>query len=163
MKKGLPPLIDNKTEIIVLGTLPGKKSISEYYSDPRNQFWDLIGNIFNSEISSDSNYEEKCNLLLKNKIGLWDIFSKADRDGSSDKKIKNAVPNDFEELFRKYPNIKFLIFNGVTIEKHLKRAKIIFFQDKQYDFLHSTSSQNGWKTLSEKEIEWKSVLKKYIN
>ena len=40
----LEPLIDDNSRILILGTLPGDKSISldEYYADPSNEFWKVI-------------------------------------------------------------------------------------------------------------------------
>jgi len=65
-KEGFPPLIDTKTKLLVLGTMPGDKSIrtGEYYANPKNQFWRLIFHIFNSGIHL-YNYEEKKVLAYK--------------------------------------------------------------------------------------------------
>jgi hypothetical protein len=41
---GLPPVVDENTEILILGTLPSDKSIAagEYYANPGNDFWKLV-------------------------------------------------------------------------------------------------------------------------
>jgi hypoxanthine-DNA glycosylase len=41
MKHGLPPIVDENSRIVILGTLPGDLSLREqqYYADPSNQFW----------------------------------------------------------------------------------------------------------------------------
>lgn len=163
-KEGFPPLIDNNTEIIVLGTMPGDKSIrtGEYYANPTNQFWKLIFHIFNSGIPV-FNYEEKSKLLLKNKIGLWDVLSKAHRYGSLDSNIQNEEINDFEQLFKDYPNIKVLIFNGQKPAEYYFRSRNNVFKEKQYHILPSTSSANTTKTFDVKLKEWSNVLKQSKN
>lgn len=156
-KEGFPPLIDNKTEIIVLGTMPSEMSIrtGEYYANPKNQFWKLIFHIFNSE-KPIIGYTDKTKLLLKNKIGLWDILSKANREGSLDSNIQDEEYNDFNQLFVTYPSIKVLIFNGQKPAKFFG-AMNIDLQDKQYYVLPSTSSANT-QNFDFKLREWKEVL-----
>jgi hypoxanthine-DNA glycosylase len=163
-KSGFPPLIDNNTEIIVLGTMPGDKSIrtGEYYANPTNQFWKLIFQIFNSGIPV-FNYEEKSKLLLKNKIGLWDVLSKAHRHGSLDSNIQNEEFNDFEQLFNNYPNIKILVFNGQKSSEYYFRTCNMPTHEKQYFILPSTSSANTTKTFNVKLKEWSKVLTKSKN
>ena len=158
-KDGFPPMIDNNTEIIVLGTMPGDKSIriGEYYANSTNQFWKLIFHIFNSGMPV-FNYEEKSKLLLKNKIGLWDVLSKANRQGSLDSNIQNEEFNDFEQLFNEYKNIKVLVFNGQKPAEYYFRNNNIVLQEKQYHILSSTSSANTTKTFDSKLKEWRKVL-----
>jgi hypoxanthine-DNA glycosylase len=163
-KEGFSPLIDNNTEIIVLGTIPGDKSIrtGEYYANPTNQFWKLIFHIFNSGIPV-LNYDEKTKILLKNKIGLWDVLSKAHRQGSLDSNIQNEEFNDFEELFNNYPNIKTLVFNGQKPAEYYFMANHNVTQERQNYILPSTSSANTTKTFDAKLKEWSKVLTKSNN
>ena len=44
-KSGLPPVVDENTEILILGTLPSDMSLAaeQYYANPGNDFWKLIG------------------------------------------------------------------------------------------------------------------------
>jgi hypoxanthine-DNA glycosylase len=67
----------------------------------------LLGNLPISEI-----FEEKIQLLQKNKIGLWDVLENCERKGSLDIHIKNHKENDFETIFKKFPRITTIIFNG---------------------------------------------------
>ncbi len=161
-KEGFPPLIDAKTKILVLGTMPGDKSIrtGEYYANPKNQFWKLIFNVFNSGIAV-FNYEEKSKLLLKHNIGLWDVLSKAHRAGSLDSNINDEEFNNFKQLFKTYPNIKMLIFNGQKPAAYFK-ANNNLHQVKEYYVLPSTSSANTTKTFDIKLKEWKVALIRYI-
>src|ERR1035438_7814368 len=99
-KSGFPPIIDQNTEILILGSLPSDMSIlkDEYYANPKNQFWRIIFAIFNNN-EPLYKYNEKVTLLLKNKIGLWDVLTEADRIGSLDSNIQREVLNDFSGLF----------------------------------------------------------------
>lgn len=48
MKHSLPPVVDEHSRIVILGTLPGDQSLrqEQYYADPRNQFWSLLIGVF---------------------------------------------------------------------------------------------------------------------
>ena len=113
MISSFPPFVNSQTEILILGTMPGIASLEkqEYYAHKRNHFWKimytLLGNLPISEI-----FEEKIQLLQKNKIGLWDVLENCERKGSLDIHIKNQKENDFETLFKKFPRITTIIFNG---------------------------------------------------
>ena len=42
---------------------------------------------------------ERRDFLLRHHIALWDVLAICDIDGAADSSIKNAVPNDFHEIF----------------------------------------------------------------
>src|SRR5579862_986741 len=51
-KFGLAPVIDSKTEILILGTLPSDVSLAkgQYYANPNNDFWKLMGAVLNRHL-----------------------------------------------------------------------------------------------------------------
>ena len=51
LKKSFEPIINDKSKILILGSLPSDKSIiaNEYYGNKTNQFWDIISLIFEKE------------------------------------------------------------------------------------------------------------------
>ena len=61
-----PPLIYDDVEILILGSLPGKKSIElkEYYGHPRNRMWKILCAITNCDLPTD--YASKKIFLQKN-------------------------------------------------------------------------------------------------
>ena len=67
--------------------MPGDKSleIGEYYGHSRNRFWKIISTITNNDLPLI--YSDKKELLLKSKIGIWDVAQKANRKGSLDSAI----------------------------------------------------------------------------
>lgn len=160
-KEGLKPIIDKNTEILILGTMPGDISIQtgEYYANNRNQFWKIILKIFNNG-NNLNDYKSKINLLLKHKIGLWDVLKQSNRVGSLDSNIYNEEFNDFEKFFNDFINIKVVIFNGTKAADYFRNLSVIH-QNKEYYILPSTSSANTWKTFDEKCKEWKEILTKH--
>jgi hypoxanthine-DNA glycosylase len=108
-----PYFINSKTEILILGTMPGAMSLAkqEYYANPRNHFWKIIYTIFDALPIAES-FEEKVQFLRLNKIGIWDVLENCERKGSLDIHIKNQKENDFETLLKEFPSITKIIFNG---------------------------------------------------
>lgn len=156
-KKALPPIIDKNTIYLVLGTMPGEKSLlnQEYYNNPRNQFWNIISVLFNNE-NRFLNYSEKIEIIKKNKIGLWDVLDTCEREGSLDSNIKNQKLNNFDKLFKDFPNIKTIIFNGQESYNYFN--SLAHDKVRKIYLLTSTSSANTHKTLNEKTEEWKKAL-----
>ena len=158
-KSGFPPVIDENTEIMILGSLPSDMSIlkGEYYANPQNQFWKIIFAIFNNN-EPLYKYNEKLTLLLKNKIGLWDVLTEAHRQGSLDSNIHGEVLNDFSDLFIAYPKIRKLAFNGDKAFQSYLRNRAGLPQ-KEMVKLTSSSSANTSKSLLLKVKEWEIALK----
>ena len=158
-KSGFLPIIDKSTEILILGSLPSDISIrtGEYYANPQNQFWRIIFTIFNNG-NPLYQYSDKTNLLLKNKIGLWDVLIEAHRQGSLDSNIHGESLNNFSDLFIAYPSIRKLAFNGdKAFQLYLKKKSGL--PQKDLVLLASSSSANTSKTLLQKVKEWEIALK----
>lgn len=121
MLESFKPIVDENSKILVLGSMPGEESLrqNQYYAFKRNQFWDIIYKVFDSEKSDE--YEEKVKFLRENKIALWDVIYKCNREGSLDSNIKDEIPNDILNLLDKYPNINYILFNGGKAEKSFKK------------------------------------------
>lgn len=134
------PIVDENCKVLILGSIPGVKSLekNQYYGHPRNRFWKIIYTMFNEKLEED--YDKRVKFLLTHKIALWDVVKSCYREGSLDSNIKEPQINDFESLFLRYPNIKFIFFNGSKAEELFKRKvdkKLI--KEKQLFRLPSTS------------------------
>mgnify|MGYP001161485318 FL=1 len=156
--KSFEPVIFNDTEILVLGSLPGKKSIelNQYYGHPRNRMWNILSKIINSEISTD--YASKKLFLKKYKIGLWDVAHGAERKGSLDSNIKREIPNDIQSLLIDFPSIKVIGFNGKKSESMFNK----FFKPKpQIKYVSLPSSSPANMAISFEDIcsRWSELLK----
>ncbi len=115
--KSFSPIIYSDTKILILGSLPGKKSLElkQYYGHARNRIWKILSHLTGGDIPVT--YQQKKELLCKNKIGLWDVALSAHREGSLDSNIKDESPNDIEGLIKNYDSIKVIGFNGKKSEK----------------------------------------------
>jgi len=110
---GFPPLISASAQTLVLGTLPSRISLSrsEYYANPRNQFWMIMAAATGVEVAST--YSDHVAQLAKYEVALWDVLAAATRSGSMDVDISDdAIPNNFPALFQAYPSIRLIGFNG---------------------------------------------------
>ena len=100
--QSLSPVIDKDSEILILGTMPGKESLrsKEYYASPNNSFWKIMKRLFNSNMEF-KDYEEKISCLKKHHIALWDTLQSCERESSLDSNIKEEEYNDIDDLDRK--------------------------------------------------------------
>ncbi len=113
MKKGLNPIVDRRTRVVILGSLPGDVSLAkqQYYASRSNDFWKLVGSSFGEDLVSFS-YDERITILQEHQVGLWDVLHRASRPGSGDHGIETEEPNDFRRLKAEAPNLELACFNG---------------------------------------------------
>ena len=66
--RSFDPSIDNNSKILILGSMPGVKSLEEqqYYAHPQNRFWKVMGSICNEPKLHEFAYDLKLKTLLKN-------------------------------------------------------------------------------------------------
>jgi hypoxanthine-DNA glycosylase len=121
MKIAFAPIIASNTRLLILGTMPGEDSLArqEYYANPHNQFWRIMQGLF--DIPSTAPYSERVSALQQQRIALWDVLHSCERVGSLDSAIKNAIPNDFSGLFKVYPTITGIAFNGKKAAEWFER------------------------------------------
>ena len=149
--QSLPPIIDESSEILILGTMPGKESLrsKEYYAAPNNSFWKIMKRLFNSNMEF-KNYEEKVSCLKKHHIALWDTLQSCERESSLDSNIKEEEYNDIDGLLSRYPQIKKVVFNG-------KKAANYYKTRLPSSIAYSTSNACA-KKVEEKIQNWSNVL-----
>jgi TDG/mug DNA glycosylase family protein len=113
LKRSFPPVTDERTRILILGSLPGEESLARqrYYAHPRNQFWRLIGAVAGMELEPLP-YEERLAALLARGIGLWDTVGAANRRGSLDGAIRDIERNPLAALVERLPALRAVAFNG---------------------------------------------------
>jgi hypoxanthine-DNA glycosylase len=157
-KRSFEPISNAETRILILGTLPGDKSLelSEYYGNSRNKFWKIISNITNSELPQS--YSKKKELLFNSKIGVWDVAYTAHRIGSLDSTIKEVIPNDLENFIANHKKLKVIGFNGTKSESLFN----IYFKRKDginYILLPSSSPANTVIKFDSICDIWSQILK----
>jgi hypoxanthine-DNA glycosylase len=113
VKRSFPPVADARTRLLVLGSLPGEESLAraQYYANPRNHFWRLIGAVAGTDLVPLP-YEERLRALLAARVGLWDTIGAATRRGSLDGAIRGQRANDLADLAARLPELRAVGFNG---------------------------------------------------
>ena len=156
VKHEFKPIYDNKSKILILGTMPSIKSRANkfYYSNPTNRFFKIMETLFNTKLL---NSDDKKAFLLKNKIALWDVCKECDILASSDSSIKNIIPNDISIILKSSP-IKAIFTTGKTAYKLYQ--KYIFPTTKiEAISLPSSSSANASYSLNKLINEYQIILK----
>ncbi len=108
---GFPPLFDNNSKILVLGSFPSVKSreVSFYYGNKQNRFWKTLSEYYG--MAADT-VEDKKKLCLSNAIALWDIVDSCRIVGSMDADIRDYTLVDLDRVLGLAPIVKILC-NGV--------------------------------------------------
>jgi len=152
----IPPLYDENSKILILGSFPSVKSREAqfFYGHPQNRFWRVLSALTGEECPVVT--EDKKAFLKRNGIAMWDVIKSCDITGSSDSSIKNAVPNDFSEIFET-ADIKKVFCNGATSYKLYKR-----YMEKETgrtaELLPSTSPANAAYKIDDLIREWKKIM-----
>lgn len=160
--KSFLPSINNKSKILILGSMPGIKSLQEqqYYAHPQNRFWKVMTYLCNQPNLCELDYNKKLKVLLNNNIALWDTLGFCERDGSLDSNIVNEKPNDIKSLLNHYPNIKTVCLNGNKSYSVFKKYFNELFDIYNCIKLPSTSPANARYNLDKLLSEW-SVMKTF--
>jgi hypoxanthine-DNA glycosylase len=111
--QGLPPVIDLRTRLVVLGSFPGVASLQaqQYYGHPRNHFWPIVGALWQVDLKTLP-YAERVEWLLAHGLGLWDVYATCRREGSLDSAIRDARTNDLASLRQHAPALAAIAHNG---------------------------------------------------
>ena len=151
------PLIgDCDTRILILGTMPGAKSLEarQYYANPRNQVWRLLAEVFGEIWENSFDYPQRIGWLKAHQVGLWDVYAACDRVGSLDTAIRNAEPNKFDSLLLQCPRLQCICFNGRkagSVESQFKNPGVP-------TMVLLSSSPALAKSFEEKLKDWKLKL-----
>jgi hypoxanthine-DNA glycosylase len=158
-----PPIAMPDAQILILGSLPGRKSLEmqQYYAHPQNAFWKLIASIYDR--ASSLPYKQRVEILTANRIALWDVLAAAERPGSLDSSIVHASAraNDFAAFYRTHPQISCVYFNGRKAEELYRRfalpALSAEFAVMRYVSMPSTSPAHAGMPFAEKLVRWKTI------
>ncbi len=151
-----PPIIDALSEILILGSVPGVRSLErqQYYAHPQNAFWKIIFELFDEPFTED--YTARIRILKRHHIALWDVIDTCERKGSLDSEIRNEEANRIGELLENYPGIKAIFCNGGKSYKNLQ--KIL---GKEYPvpvFLMPSTSPLHTVPLAKKLESWEKIM-----
>lgn len=119
------------------------------------------------DASPELPYRQRLDILLKNKVGLWNVIRSCRRTTSLDSDIEasSIVANDFAGFFAEHPQLQLICFNG-------RKAEEIFIkQMKQHIvpstitlcLLPSTSPANTGLTFDQKLAAWRDALQEQVS
>lgn len=150
-----PPLYDENSRVLILGSFPSVKSREQkfFYGHPQNRFWKVLAAVFEGEVPVTS--EEKRVFLLKHRVALWDTIASCEIVGSSDSSIKNVVPNDLTPILSG-AKIERIFVNGKTSEKYYNK----YIRDRigrEAVCLPSTSPANAAWSLERLVEAWRVI------
>lgn len=114
-KCSFAPVVNPQTRLLLLGSLPGEKSLQhqQYYAHPQNRFWHLLSEVVQHDLVA-LDYPGRLAAVQDHTVGLWDVVAKARREGSLDSNIRERSDNDLPALLDALPQLKAIGFNGTT-------------------------------------------------
>jgi hypoxanthine-DNA glycosylase len=154
-KAGFPAVVDARTRVLILGSLPGDASlaVAQYYGHPRNAFWRLLEGVLATPLVALS-YENRLATLLARGVGLWDVIAQARRPGSLDAAIQDATANDLVALIDTLPALRAVAFNGGTAAK--LGGKLIASRRPTLA-LPSSSPAHAARSFADKAQAWSAI------
>ncbi|MDO4566639.1 MAG: DNA-deoxyinosine glycosylase [Oscillospiraceae bacterium] len=120
LEHGIDPVFDERSRVLVLGSFPSARSREQgfFYGHARNRFWAVLAGVFCENMPES--IPEKKELLLRNRVALWDVIAECEIRASSDSSIKNARPNDLSRIIDSCP-IERVLANGAAAAELYKR------------------------------------------
>ena len=158
LKRSFPPVVDEQVRLLVLGSLPGERSLAQaqYYAHPQNRFWMLMGAVIGVELTA-LDYAQRLQQLLAHHVGLWDVVASARRSGSLDSQIRDHTGNDIAGLVQSLPQLQAIAFNGGTAARHgLKQLGALA---DRYSIVLLPSSSPAYTLPLERKLEaWRALI-----
>lgn len=151
-----PPLYDENSETLILGSFPSVKSRENmfFYGHMQNRFWKVISKIYDEKLPETIG--EKKALILNHRLALWDSIRSCAIVGSSDSSVRDVVPNDISEIISN-SKIDRIFCNGALSYKMYMKYIFPTTEIKALK-LPSTSPANAAYSLERLIGEW-SVIK----
>ncbi len=160
---GFPPIVSANARILVLGSLPGVRSIEaqQYYAHPQNAFWRIIEDVF----GISGSYEARCAGLRQQGVAVWDVLRSSVRPGSMDADIQTetARANDFVSFLAAHAGIVRIGFNGKKSEALFRKLVLPGLRrPPELVSLPSTSPAYASMPVSKKLEIWRSMLQHQV-
>lgn len=156
-------MLGPQPRILILGSMPSVLSLQrrQYYGNPRNAFWPLMGVLFGA--GPELPYAQRAGALTAAGIAVWDVVAAGVRPGSLDSSILMAsiAANDFAQLFSAHPTVSHVFFNGRKAEeiygKKVRPTLSARHRAVQYACLPSTSPAMAALDFSGKLQRWQII------
>ncbi|WP_084637445.1 DNA-deoxyinosine glycosylase [Paludibacterium yongneupense] len=157
VKRCFPPVVDAHTRLLILGSLPGERSLAQnqYYAHRQNRFWTLLGFALGADLAA-LDYACRLEFLLSRGVGLWDVVAEARREGSLDCRIRAASGNELAAFVRSLPELSAIAFNGATAAR--LGMKQLGPLGSAYRIVNLPSSSPAHaRPLAEKRVAWDAI------
>lgn len=150
-----PPVYDEGSRILILGSFPSVKSREQgfFYGHPQNRFWRVLAAVFADEVPGT--VPDRRAFLLRHGVALWDVLAACEIEGSADASIRAAAPNDLGPILAAAP-IRAVFANGQTAGK-LYRTHIEPLTGRPAVTLPSTSPANAAWSLERLIEAWQII------
>lgn len=168
--RGFGPVIDRRSEVLILGSFPGAASLAAgfYYAHPRNQFWPIMDALFSARV--DAPYARRVAALRAAGVCVWDVLAEATRPGSADAAIEAATAraNDIRGLLLRHRSIALVAFNGGGAHRLFTRLVLPGIAPRRiaslgFVTLPSTSPANARLTPAAKRRRWQILLARALD
>ena len=148
----IPPVFDENSRILILGSFPSVKSrqAAFFYGHPQNRFWPLMALLFGDDPGATP--AEKTAFLLRHHIALWDVIASCEITGSADSSIKDVTPNDLSVILNA-ADIRAVFTNGKTADALYLRY-LSARTGRPAVCLPSTSPANARWTMERLKTAW---------
>ncbi|MEO5559682.1 MAG: DNA-deoxyinosine glycosylase [Dokdonella sp.] len=166
MVSSFPPLLGVDCRVLILGTMPGVRSLTarEFYAHPQNLFWPFMRTLYGA--AQEQSYAARIARLHDAGIGLWDVLACCERNGSLDSDIRagSVVPNDIPALLESHPSIRAIALNGKEASKIFARRIAPRIEAERLArttilALPSTSPANASIPRATKLERWRELLR----
>ncbi len=157
-KRGLAPVLDRGTRVLILGSFPGEASLAarEYYAHRRNHFWPILSAVLEEPLAQMP-YRARLARLRARGVGLWDIIVACERRGSLDASIRNAEHGEIARVARAAPTLAAVCFNGQTAARREPA-----YREAGYSTLIMPSTSPAYmRPFAEKLAAWR-VLTRWL-
>jgi hypoxanthine-DNA glycosylase len=153
--KGLPPIIDERARVLILGSFPSEASLTaqHYYAHRQNQFWRVLSAVFDLPLL-DFDYAAKQAAVKAAGVAIWDVYGACKRQGSLDSAIRAGEPNRFEKLKRLAPGLRRVCFNGRAAAKFEPALALFGYQT----FVLPSTSPAYTLSFDAKLARWRQAL-----
>lgn len=161
LSNGLAPIGSAAPTVLILGSMPSVASIhaQAYYAHPRNAFWPIICALYG--LPPTATYAQRCSVLAKQGIMVWDVIQAARREGSLDSAIEAASVriNDFEFLASADTKVQHIVCNGgKAFSLFVKYVAKPLLLAQTLSQLPSTSPAYAAMGFNQKLQAWRAVL-----
>ena len=154
------PISEPSAQLLILGSMPGRASLAagEYYAHPRNALWRILAEIYGFD--EEASYNQRCRMLIQNRVALWDVLKTCTRSSSLDSDIieSSIVANDLPGFLRQHTSVERIFFNGAKAQQIYTRHILPLLSERQRAIpqlrLPSTSPANAALSFAAKRNAW---------